>query len=260
MQYIYSYSNTIPLFKNHSEGLENTSMYNSTLKLYKGFNNVIKFKIRDRDRRSITFEDKSVKIVIINQYTDIEVTSFYLSPDENDKIVSAKIEPSHLEDIEEGSGYLFMAVLVDDLDQSEELLYIDHDFGVTAPLEVLEAIRKPIKTEYHKKEQLVDNFEKPMHGFHYFHEFIKDDESVLYVEFESTDNSTCDVFLEVNNLRYAPIDTNANNQWEKIKKYYDVGIDPLRFDLKNEKYNYYRIVIETDEPEKFFYSVYTTSK
>ena len=139
MIHIYKYSRTVPIFRNVSyEGLENTStMFNDTITLHRNLDNVLNFKLTDRDRSSIALENKNICVKIVDDETTIVVDTFYLSPTNNTKIYSVVLPKEFINQLLPRRGYGYFVSIVD-AEGNEEPLYIDHDFMMKGEMEVID--------------------------------------------------------------------------------------------------------------------------
>lgn len=265
MIHLYSYKYEIPVSANHYDGLENTTMFNDKLKLYKNFKNVINFKIRDRDRKTIIVSnDLTVKLVFINEYTGLIVSTLYLSVQNTGTATSYQVEilPSDLVNFEQGISYSFIASLMDANGQ-DEALYIDHDFNVKGKVQILESYASILEDTMKDYSQRYTNAPQQTSGVdaytpsnpipdnYYFNDFVQVDDNFVELDFSSYDNSsTCDVIVQIQSGKYYPLYTNENVQWKDVVTYH--GIGDTTFNLNLNKFGYYRIVMVTPNPEKFY--------
>ena len=256
MIHIYKYSRTVPLFRNVSyEGLENTStMFNDMITLHRNLDNVLNFKLTDRDRRSIVLENKNICVKIVDDKTTLVVDTFYLSPTDNTKIYSVILPKTFVNQLLPRHGYGFFVSIVD-AQGAEEPLYIDHDFMMKGELEIVDNYSE-ITTEKMNESysQRLDAHEKEVEGEYVLDEFIESDGDFRKVEFKTYDDQVSDaikVKIQKHRGKYFPVRTNDELQWEDFIEVSNIHNHTWSYqELPEGKY---RAVLITETPEEYFF-------
>lgn len=256
MIHIYKYSRTVPIFRNVSyEGLENTStMFNDTITLHRNLDNVLNFKLTDRDRRSIEIENKNICVKIVDDKTTLVVDTFYLSPTNNAKVFSVVLPKTFINQLLPRRGYGFFVSLVD-AEGKEEPLYIDHDFMMKGELEVVDNYSEIVSEKMNESYSIrLDSHEDEVDGEYVLDSFIDVDENFRMVEFKTYDDQVSDpikVKIQKHRGKYYPIRPEDSSQWEDFIEVNNIHNHTWsHHELPEGKY---RAVLITETPEDYFF-------
>ena len=256
MIHIYKYSRIVPIFRNVSnEGLENTStMFDETITLHRNLDNVLNFKLTDRDRRSIVTENKNICVKIVDDETTLIVDTFYLSPTNNAKIFTTTLPKTFINELLPRRGYGFFVTLVD-ASGNEEPIYIDHDFLIRGEIEVLdnysEVITNKIDEGYSTR---LDTHEDEIDGEYVLDEYIEADgdfRSVEFMTYDDTVSPPINVKIQKHREKYFPVRTVDEIQWEDFIEVSNIHNHVWSYnELPKGKY---RAVLITDNPDDYFF-------
>lgn len=252
MIHLYQYTQLIPVFRNSgNEGLENTEMFNDHMVLHRNMTNRLKFKLTDRDRRSIDMDNQKIKIKIIDDETTLVVDTFYLYPTEKSKIFAVELDKEFVNQLLPRNDYSFMTA-VEFGDGTEEVLYMDHEFLSKGSIEVVDNYSETDQYSITGFTQREDHNEKPITGEYYLTDHIHVDEDFLGMEIKSYDGTTrTDFVLQRHAGRYFPVSTKDDSQWRSFTKVYDSASQTFSKDQLGE--GYYRLVLtDNNSPEDFF--------
>lgn len=254
---IYLYHQTLNLFQNSLTHLGNTLMFNDKIKLYKNLNTPINFKIRDRDR--VTMTPSQVLFTILDS-NKVKVLQTYLDFVENGKYFTITIGGALIEQLKTGRDYYFMLSTVND-DSSESPLYVDHTFGIHGSLWVEEA-STPVFQELYtdvveielKRETMVNFVGEKTRGntFNQLVEMNSINHTNLFrisetfnvgdndIEVGLTDSNTTPILKTVyvlkHTTRHYPIDTEKQGHWDIVQVHNEVS-NKIVFDkLRNGHY------------------------
>lgn len=249
---LYQYTQLIPVFRNSgNEGLENTEMFNDHIVLHRNMKNRLKFKLTDRDRRSINLDNEKIKIKIVDDESTLVVDTFYLYPTEKSKIFAVELDAAFVNQLLPRFDYSFVTS-VEMADGTEEVLYMDHDFQSKGSVEVVDNYSETDERAITGFTQRVDHNDKEITGDHYLTDYIHVDDDFLGMEVKSYDGTIrTDFVLQRHKERYFPVSTEDDGQWKSFTKVYDSASQTFSKDQLSK--GYYRLVL-TDNvaPEDFF--------
>lgn len=254
MIHLYKYVRTIPIFRNVSnEGLENTStMFNDTITLHRNVNNVLKFKLTDRDRRTVNIGNQNIKVNIVDDATTLIVDTFYLSPTENTKIFEVTLPKTFVNQLLPRRDYSFTVTIVD-AHGEEEALYIDHDFMMGGSITVYDNYSEIDAEKYEGYVQRVDAHEKDVDGEYVLEDYIEVDEDFVKVEllsYDSINDPEITVKLQKFREKYYPVRVNEELQWKDYIEVHNTNSHVWsNIELPKGKY---RLVLLTQDPSPYF--------
>lgn len=252
MIHLYQYTRLIPVFRNSgNEGLENTDMFNDHIVLHRNMTNRLKFKLTDRDRRSIDLDNQKIKIKIIDDESTLVVDTFYLYPTEKSKIFAVELDKEFVNQLSPRFGYSFVAC-VEFGDGSEEMLFLDHDFQSKGAIEVVDNYSETDQYTLTDFTQREDQHEYKVDGEYYLTQHIHVDENFVSLEVKSYDGTTrTDFELQKHAERYYPVSTQDDTQWRSFTKVYDSNSHTFTKDQLGR--GYYRVLLtDNDQPGDFF--------
>lgn len=256
MIHIYKYSRTVPIFRNATtEGLENTStMFNDTITLHRNLDNVLNFKLTDRDRRSIVLENKNISVKIVDDETTLVVDTFYLSPTNNTKIYSTTLPKDFVNQLLPRRGYAYFVSLVD-AEGIEEPLYVDHDFMMKGGIEVMDNYSEVVTNKMTETYEIrLDAHEKEVDGEYVLDEYIESDGDFRMLQFKTYDDlvsSPITVKIQKHRAKYFPVRPNDELQWEDFIEVSNIHSHTWSYhELPKGKY---RAVLFTETPEEYFF-------
>lgn len=255
MIHIYKYSHIIPIFRNTSfEGLENTStMFNDSITLHRNVNNVLNFKLTDRDRRSVDIDNVNITVKIVDLHSTLIVDTFYLSPTDNRKIFKATLPASSVNQLLPRRDYNFIVSLID-ANGEEEALYIDHDFMMGGTITVVDNYSDIAPEKVEGYIQRMDRRDKKIHGEHCLENYIDVNEDFIKAEFMTYDDQNTvpvKIKLQKHREKYFPVDTDDDIQWEDYTEANSTLTHTWsNMELKKGKY---RAVIVSDTPSEHFF-------
>jgi hypothetical protein len=144
----YLYPNRIQLLVNLDEFSTNNQVewrivYQRTIKVYKGIDNVLEIDVKNNDQKRISLDGKTVKIIVmdqanneINTYTAINLEDD--SSDVSKGLARITIPASDIDNLY--PQFLNFAVFMQTEDQPDELLYGDSKYGAKGTIELLNGI------------------------------------------------------------------------------------------------------------------------
>ena len=252
----------------NTRNTENNAMFNETVNIYKRYRNTLRFKVTDRDRRSVDLTGTDLKLTIIDDHTELPVASYYLSVTNTNNIIEVVLDPSDIEDLEESEYYSYVASIVHDrgtVDEVEEPLYTDHNFEITGRMHVKEPKKKVTETVVSETRKRIENFMNRLmnqfqihdhddvdfiDGQYYFDYLITTDDQYISSFFYSNDNSVIsELIIQKHNRKDFPLNLRDNTQWKDDMKLFNVGDTEIKLNLKT--WEHYRIVMVTHHPEPY---------
>lgn len=259
---IFKYTKTVPIFRNVSnEGLGNTdAMFNDTITLHRNMDNTINFKLTDRDRRTVQFENKNICVRIVDDETHLVADTFYLSPTQTPKVLSATLPSAFVNQLDPRLGYSFF-VAIESPDGSLEPLYIDHDFHMSGNVTVLDNYSEVVQDKHDGYHQRTDNFEDDIRGEYCLSTFINVDVNFRQLDFKTYDSQSSEpvsIKIQKHHGKYFPISTEDDSQWREFLEVKNVHTHSWsHVELPEGKY---RAVLTTETPEQYFFVEHTVNR
>jgi len=256
MIHIYKYSRTVPIFRNISyEGLENTTtMFDDTLTLHRNLDNVLNFKLTDRDRRSIATDNRNICVKIVDDETTLIVDTFYLSPTENAKIYTVVLPKTFVNQLLPRRGYSYF-VSLKDAEGNEEPLYIDHNFMLKGDITVEDNYSEIVSEKMNENYSLrLDAHEEEVEGEYVLDDYVEVDENFRSLELKTYNDLSSDAIrikIQKHRGKYFPVRPNDHLQWEDFIEVSNVHNHTWSFqELPEGKY---RVILYTQVPEEYFF-------
>ena len=254
MIHIFKYLQIVPLFRNVSnEGLENTNtMFNESITLHRNVDNVLNFKLTDRDRRSIDIDNKNIKVKIIDDHTKLIVDTFYLSSTNNAKVFKADIPATFVNQLLPRRDYSFNAT-IEDSSGNEEPLYIDHDFMMRGNITVIDNYSEIVSKKYEDYSLRLDTFDREIEGEYFLEQYIDVNDDFIKMEFMTYDELVSDpvtIKIQKNRKRFFPIATDDEIQWLDHITIHNTHMHTWsNVELEEGRY---RVVLITEVPQEYF--------
>ena len=194
-------------------------MFNDKIKLYKGVNNPIQFKIRDLDR--VTKTPSNVSFTLLDK-NKVILLQTYLELQENDKKYTLTLDKQTLSEIEPSTGYYFILTFLDE-DNNPIPLFVDHDFNVHGKVEVHNAVT-PVQIEsFSNIEEVKYDYldDKVPSNYHFIidERFNVDDKTIKFV---FTSSKEVDLHVFKHRRKYYPVLPKEMKQWELDQSYYNI--------------------------------------
>lgn len=220
MIHIYHYNNLIDLTALQGN-LGNTTMFNDKIKLFKGLDNKIHFKIRNTDR--VTQTPNNVVFTLLDSNKVILLQS-YLDFDENDKKYTLSITNQQLTDVTPSKAFYFTLSYRNDSDNGSMPLFVDHNFEIHGKVEVI-AAHTPINIDEYNKFKEVDykdlvDFVDEDHTFLLNERFNVDEK---HIKFTFTSILPVKLLVFKHKGKFFPVDPEEMKQWEPYEVYYNVS-------------------------------------
>lgn len=205
---IYLYEKTINLLNGNYTNLDDTTMYNDSITIYKGVNNTISFKIRNRDRVQQTPSD--VLLHIKRADNSLLVSQMYLELVEDGKFFKVIIKPSDIEQLDSNVVYNFFLTFVDS--DGIKPLYTDHDFNSFGELIVRDLAREPSITDIDFTE-LYDKDGDPVLNTFVSKQHIFVDEFTVKIELSDETLTTTKIFIDKHRKNFIHYETDVSKYW-----------------------------------------------
>ena len=111
-------------------------MYSRPITLYRGINSTIQIEIRNQDTKPIDSTNFSVKLVIVDPVTHSQISEFDV-----ENLVNGN---GHVQVLTENLDARFYKLCLKKIngDGSEDMLYVDTDYGAFLNVEMLDGIKK----------------------------------------------------------------------------------------------------------------------
>lgn len=192
---IYSYEKTYKLLSGEYKNLEDTTMFNDTITVYKGLTNTISFKIRNRDRVSIT---PPVVILNIKRFdNNLLVSRLYLELIESDKFYKADLSPLELDHLDVNTKYMFF--LTYEENGIERPLYTDHNYSIEGEFNLKEPHTIPSELEVEFDDNFISNG------------YVRIDESMVALVFRDKNNTITTTELKIYKHRNIILNYDVND-------------------------------------------------
>lgn len=282
---LFSYKNEINLTKSNYNGItENVTMFQDKIVIHRNMDNVIHFKITDRDRVRFRVNEESDYQIGLRIIDDkkVVVSKMYLTPKIEGDFFSTIIPKEMVNSLSKDDDYTFIVTFKEN--GIETPLYTDHDFNAVGTLEILENYADTVTDVYSRTEPYVffsDGKVKEKKAKHVFSTILPRDEKLYSVRLKTIENDaiepqessstdqdndfinsdendnpetisgtkSCYITIEKSNQGYYPFNEKAQ-QWDEVVTLPHYGNTEIPIVLIPERV-YMRVVIHTEEPERF---------
>jgi hypothetical protein len=159
---VYLYPNRITLVSNLDEGsahnVEWRIVYQRTVKIYKGINNIIELEVRNNDQKRIELGTSELKLVLMDQSQNLINTYTAQSLEDSTIVGLARITIPSADIAELDPQYLRFAVYQTNAIFENVLTYNDSQFGAIGTIQLLNGIntQTTITRKYDRWTQMTD--------------------------------------------------------------------------------------------------------
>lgn len=217
---IYSYKNIVNLVNSDPTMLENTQVFHDKLTLYKNLDNIVTFRIRNKDRVHQTFTDSKIVLNIVDTFSRL-IEKIELDYTEENKRYTVKVEKDKLLNLNNGIDYKYFVSVKDIYTDQETPLFTDHINSIFGNLEIVEPYLTPYEETYN---EVIDITPKKVHNTKYWaiDHIVTITEDIKEAYLIVPDDHYYQVTINYHTRKYSPINIKEEFQWKEYLTFHDV--------------------------------------